>query len=54
MTSEGKTKGQAARKNTGRRDVVRSRIADYKTPQRVLFLPALPKGLIRSWEKIPQ
>ncbi len=27
------------------RDLVRSRIADYKTPERVLFLPALPKGL---------
>ena len=27
------------------RDFVRSRIADYKTPERILFLPALPKGL---------
>jgi long-chain acyl-CoA synthetase len=27
------------------RDLVRSRIADYKTPERILFLPALPKGL---------
>ena len=27
------------------RDLVRARIADYKTPERVLFLPALPKGL---------
>ena len=25
--------------------VVRSRIADYKTPERILFLPVLPKGL---------
>jgi long-chain acyl-CoA synthetase len=27
------------------RDLVRSRIADYKTPERVVFLPTLPKGL---------
>ena len=27
------------------RDLVRSRIADYKTPERILFLSALPKGL---------
>jgi long-chain acyl-CoA synthetase len=27
------------------RDFVRSRIADYKTPERIIFLPALPKGL---------
>src|SRR5260370_15182579 len=27
------------------RDLVRSRIADYKTPERILFLPVLPKGL---------
>ncbi len=27
------------------RELVRSRIADYKTPERILFLPALPKGL---------
>jgi long-chain acyl-CoA synthetase len=27
------------------RDLVRSRIADYKTPERILFLPTLPKGL---------
>ena len=27
------------------RDLVRSRIADYKTPERVLFLSTLPKGL---------
>ena len=27
------------------RDLVRSRIADYKTPERIVFLPALPKGL---------
>ncbi len=27
------------------RHLVRSRIADYKTPERVLFLPTLPKGL---------
>jgi len=27
------------------RDLVRSRIADYKTPERILFLPSLPKGL---------
>ena len=27
------------------RDLVRGRIADYKTPERILFLPALPKGL---------
>lgn len=27
------------------RDLVRGRIADYKTPERVVFLPALPKGL---------
>jgi long-chain acyl-CoA synthetase len=27
------------------RDLVRSRIADYKIPERILFLPALPKGL---------
>ncbi len=27
------------------RDLVRGRIADYKTPQRIFFLPALPKGL---------
>jgi long-chain acyl-CoA synthetase len=27
------------------RSLVRIRIADYKTPERVLFLPALPKGL---------
>ena len=26
-------------------DLVRSLIADYKTPERILFLPALPKGL---------
>ncbi len=26
------------------RQMVRSRIADYKTPERVLFLPSLPKG----------
>ncbi|HLY61273.1 MAG TPA: AMP-binding protein [Terriglobia bacterium] len=27
------------------RNLVRSRIADYKTPERVIFLPVLPKGL---------
>ncbi|HWC96399.1 MAG TPA: AMP-binding protein [Candidatus Sulfopaludibacter sp.] len=27
------------------RDLVRSRIADYKTPERIVFLDALPKGL---------
>jgi len=27
------------------RDLVRSRIADYKTPERILFLSFLPKGL---------
>jgi long-chain acyl-CoA synthetase len=27
------------------RDLVRSRLADYKTPERVIFLPVLPKGL---------
>ena len=27
------------------RDLVRSRIADYKTPERIVFLPVLPKGL---------
>ena len=27
------------------RDLVRSRIADYKTPERIIFLPVLPKGL---------
>ena len=27
------------------RDLVRSRIADYKTPERIVFLPMLPKGL---------
>jgi long-chain acyl-CoA synthetase len=27
------------------RDLIRSRIADYKTPERILFLPVLPKGL---------
>jgi long-chain acyl-CoA synthetase len=27
------------------RDFVRSRIADYKTPERIIFLPLLPKGL---------
>ena len=27
------------------RDLVRSRIADYKVPERVVFLPVLPKGL---------
>jgi acyl-coenzyme A synthetase/AMP-(fatty) acid ligase len=27
------------------RQLVRSRIADYKTPERILFLPALPKGI---------
>ena len=27
------------------RDLVHSRIADYKTPERVIFLPVLPKGL---------
>jgi long-chain acyl-CoA synthetase len=27
------------------RDLVRGRIADYKTPERILFLPVLPKGL---------
>ncbi len=27
------------------RDFVRARIADYKTPERIVFLPALPKGL---------
>jgi long-chain acyl-CoA synthetase len=27
------------------RNLVRSRIADYKAPERILFLPALPKGL---------
>ena len=27
------------------RDFVRSRIADYKTPERIVFLPVLPKGL---------
>ena len=26
-------------------DLVRSRIADYKTPERIVFLPVLPKGL---------
>jgi long-chain acyl-CoA synthetase len=27
------------------RDFVRARIADYKVPERILFLPSLPKGL---------
>jgi long-chain acyl-CoA synthetase len=27
------------------RDFVRTRIADYKVPERILFLPSLPKGL---------
>jgi long-chain acyl-CoA synthetase len=27
------------------RDSVRNRIADYKTPERIVFLPVLPKGL---------
>jgi long-chain acyl-CoA synthetase len=27
------------------REFVRGRIADYKTPERIIFLPALPKGL---------
>ena len=27
------------------RKFVRGRIADYKTPERILFMPALPKGL---------
>jgi long-chain acyl-CoA synthetase len=27
------------------RDLVRSRIADYKVPERIVFLPVLPKGL---------
>jgi long-chain acyl-CoA synthetase len=27
------------------RDFVRARIADYKIPERILFLPSLPKGL---------
>jgi long-chain acyl-CoA synthetase len=27
------------------RDLVRGRIADYKVPERIFFLPALPKGL---------
>jgi long-chain acyl-CoA synthetase len=27
------------------RDLVRSRIADYKVPEHVIFLPLLPKGL---------
>jgi long-chain acyl-CoA synthetase len=27
------------------RDFVRSRIADYKTPEQIVFLPSLPKGL---------
>jgi long-chain acyl-CoA synthetase len=27
------------------RELVRIRIADYKTPERILFLPVLPKGL---------
>ena len=27
------------------RDFVRSRVADYKTPERIVFLPVLPKGL---------
>ncbi|HEY2015826.1 MAG TPA: AMP-binding protein [Bryobacteraceae bacterium] len=27
------------------RDLVRSRIADYKAPERIVFLPVLPKGL---------
>jgi len=27
------------------RNLVRNRIADYKTPERILFLPVLPKGL---------
>jgi len=27
------------------RELVRNRIADYKTPERILFLPVLPKGL---------
>ena len=26
-------------------DMARKRIADYKTPERILFLPVLPKGL---------
>jgi long-chain acyl-CoA synthetase len=25
-------------------DLVRNRIADYKTPERIIFLPVLPKG----------
>jgi long-chain acyl-CoA synthetase len=29
-------------------DLVRSRIADYKVPERILFLPALPKGITES------
>jgi long-chain acyl-CoA synthetase len=27
------------------RNLVRNRIADYKTPERIVFLPVLPKGL---------
>ena len=27
------------------RDLVRGRVADYKTPQPIIFLPVLPKGL---------
>ena len=27
------------------REFVRGRIADYKVPERILFLPSLPKGL---------
>jgi long-chain acyl-CoA synthetase len=27
------------------RALVKSRIADYKTPERIFFLPTLPKGL---------
>ncbi|MEQ1886125.1 MAG: AMP-binding protein [Bryobacteraceae bacterium] len=29
----------------GLRDFVKARVADYKVPERIIFLPALPKGL---------
>ena len=41
-------RGAAGRGHAGEqelRELVRSRIADYKIPERILFLPVLPKGL---------
>jgi long-chain acyl-CoA synthetase len=34
-----------APEETALREFVRSHIADYKTPERILFVPVLPKGL---------